>query len=46
MPDNSHEPIDHLPRNAAYHPKLRVFVLGDPKDGNVPWPTQTPLVRA
>lgn len=41
---DSHEPIDHLPRSAAaYHPKLRVFVLGDPKDGNVPWSTQTPL---
>jgi pimeloyl-ACP methyl ester carboxylesterase len=41
---DSYEPIDHLPRGAAaFHPKLRVFVLGDPKDGNVPWSTQTPL---
>jgi hypothetical protein len=41
---DSYEPVDHLPRSTgAFHPKLRVFLLGDPKDGNVPWPTQTPL---
>ncbi len=39
---DSHEPIEHLKRE-AFHPRLRVFVLGDPKDGNVLWSTQTPL---
>jgi len=43
---DSYEPVDHLPTSAAvFHPKLRVFVLGDPKDGNVPWSTQTPLAK-
>jgi hypothetical protein len=39
---DSYEPVDHLKRE-LFHPKLRVFVLGDPKDSNVPWSTQTPL---
>lgn len=37
---DSYEPGEHLQR-ARMHPKLRVFVLGDPKDSNVPWPSQT-----
>ncbi len=39
---DSYEPVEHL-RREAFHPRLRVFVLGDPKDSNVPWSTQTPL---
>ncbi len=39
---DSHEPVDHL-RREVFHPQLRVFVLGDPKDSNVVWATQTPL---
>jgi hypothetical protein len=39
---DSYEPLPQLKRD-LFHPKLRVFVLGDPKDSNVPWPTQTPL---
>lgn len=39
---DSYEPVEHLPA-AGYHPKLRVFVLGDPKDANTPWATQQPL---
>ena len=39
---DSYEPVDHLKRE-AFHPKLRVFVLGDLKDSNVVWATQTPL---
>lgn len=39
---DSYEPVDQL-RPGVFHPNLRVFVLGDPRDGNVPWPTQTPL---
>lgn len=39
---DSYEPVPQL-RREVFHPKLRVFVLGDPKDSNVPWPTQTPL---
>ena len=39
---DSHEPVDHL-RREVLHPQLRVFVLGDPKDSNVVWATQTPL---
>jgi hypothetical protein len=39
---DSLEPIEQL-RREVFHPKLRVFVLGDPKDGSVLWSTQTPL---
>lgn len=41
---DSWEPVDHL-RSQAFHPQLRVFVLGDPKDSNVPWLTQMPLAQ-
>lgn len=41
---DSHEPLEHLGR-AAFHPQLRVFVLGDPKDSNVLWSTQLPLAQ-
>ena len=37
---DSYEPGEHL-QGAKLHPKLRVFVLGDPNDSNVPWPSQT-----
>jgi hypothetical protein len=39
---DSYEPVDHLKRDVM-HPKLRVFILGDPRDSNVRWSTQTPL---
>ena len=39
---DSHEPVDHL-RSEVFHPALRVFVLGDPRDATVVWATQTPL---
>ena len=39
---DSYEPVEHLKRE-VFHPALRVFVLGDPMDGNVLWSTQTPL---
>lgn len=39
---DSYEPVDHL-RREVLHPQLRVFVLGDLKDSNVVWATQTPL---
>lgn len=41
---DSYEPVDHL-RREAFHPQLRVFVLGDLKDSNVVWATQTPLAE-
>lgn len=41
---DSYEPVDHLQREVL-HPQLRVFVLGDPRDTNVPWATQTPLAE-
>ena len=41
---DSYEPVDHLKRGIA-HPRLRVFVLGDPKDSNVVWATQLPLAQ-
>jgi hypothetical protein len=37
-----YEPVDQL-RAGGFHPRLRVFVLGDPKDTEVPWVSQTPL---
>ena len=39
---DSHEPVDHL-KPGSFHPQLRVFVLGDTRDSNVMWSTQTPL---
>ena len=36
---DSYEPVDHL-RRGSMHPKLRVLVLGDPNDTNVPWASQ------
>lgn len=39
---DSYEPLPQL-RREVFHPKLRVFVLGDPRDSNVPWSTQLPL---
>ncbi len=39
---DSYEPTEHLDRSRM-NPALRVFVLGDPNDGNVPWSTQTVL---
>jgi hypothetical protein len=37
---DSYEPAEHLEARRM-HPALRVFVLGDPQDSNVPWPVQT-----
>lgn len=37
---DSYEPTDHL-RAGRAHEQLRVFVLGDPADANVVWPSQT-----
>jgi dienelactone hydrolase len=37
---DSHEPAEHLDKARA-HPALRVFVVGDPQDSNVPWAVQT-----
>ena len=39
---DSYEPVENL-KPGPFHPNLRVFVLGDPKDSNVVWTTQTPL---
>jgi len=39
---DSYEPLDHL-NKARMNPGLRVFVLGDPADTNVPWAVQTAL---
>jgi hypothetical protein len=39
---DSYEPVDNLAQG-RFNPKLRVFVLGDPQDSNVPWNTQLPL---
>jgi hypothetical protein len=41
---DSHEPMEHL-KPGVFHPQLRVFVLGDPKDTEVPWVSQTPLAE-
>lgn len=41
---DSFEPLDHLRRD-GHHPKLRIFVLGDPADRNVPWASQTILAQ-
>ncbi len=37
---DSYEPPEHV-QGATVHPRLRVFVLGDPNDSNVPWLSQT-----
>lgn len=39
---DSYEPMDHL-NKARMNPGLRVFVLGDPADTNVPWAVQVAL---
>ena len=41
---DSYEPSEHL-NGARMHPKVRVFVLGDPKDSNVLWPSQTVMAE-
>jgi hypothetical protein len=41
---DSYEPVEHL-KPGTFHPHLRVFVLGDPKDTEVPWISQTPLAQ-
>lgn len=42
---DSYEPSAHL-RKEAMHPQLRVFVLGNPRDRNVLWPSQTVMADA
>ena len=42
--EDSYEPVQHLDK-ARMHPALRVFVLGDPQDTNVVWPSQTILAE-
>lgn len=39
---DSYEPVEHLQKQRL-HPALRVFVVGDPNDRNVLWPSQTIL---
>lgn len=39
-----YETVEHL-KAGVFHPALRVFVLGDPKDSEVPWASQTPLAQ-
>lgn len=39
---DSYEPLPHL-RRKVMNPKLRVFVLDDPKDSNVKWSIQLPV---
>lgn len=41
---DSYEPTEHLDP-ARMHPKLRVFVVGDPLDSNAKWPAQTLLAE-
>lgn len=41
----SYEPTEHLKDNLV-HPKLRVFILGDPRDSNVFWESQIVLAPA
>jgi dienelactone hydrolase len=41
---DSYEPTQYL-QAAQLHPKLRVFILGDPNDKNVFWPSQTVLAE-
>lgn len=42
--EDSYEPVQHLDK-ARMHPALRVFVVGDPQDTNVVWPSQTILAE-
>lgn len=42
--EDSYEPTQHLDK-ARLHPALRVFVVGDPQDTNVVWPSQTILAE-
>ncbi|MES2943694.1 MAG: hypothetical protein V4772_12575 [Pseudomonadota bacterium] len=42
---DSYEPSKFIVKDKT-NPKLRVFVLGDPKDKNVPWPAQTVMADA
>lgn len=42
--EDSYEPAQHLDK-ARMDPTLRVFVLGDPQDTNVVWPSQTVLAE-
>jgi len=37
--EDSYEPTEHL-RKEAVHPRLRIFVVGDPRDSNGVWPAQ------
>jgi CubicO group peptidase (beta-lactamase class C family) len=37
--DDSYEPTEHL-RKEAVHPRLRIFVVGDPRDRNGVWAAQ------
>ncbi|MES2956514.1 MAG: hypothetical protein V4711_13740 [Pseudomonadota bacterium] len=39
---DSYEPMEHL-NKTLMNPELRVFVVGDPADTNVPWAVQTAL---
>ena len=39
---DSYEPSEHLDKGRM-HPQIRVFVLGNPADTNVVWPSQTIL---
>ena len=39
---DSYEPVEHLQKQRL-HAALRVFVVGDPNDRNVLWPSQTIL---
>jgi pimeloyl-ACP methyl ester carboxylesterase len=40
----SYEPTEYFSTNAV-HPRLRVFILGDPRDSNVFWESQTILAE-
>jgi hypothetical protein len=42
---DSYEPTEHL-RKDAVHPRLRIFVAGDPRDSNGVWPAQVILAEA
>jgi len=40
----SYEPADHF-QHKTFHPRLRVFVLGDPQDSSVIWESQLAIVE-
>ncbi len=42
---DSYEPTEHL-RKDATHPRLRIFVVGDPRDREGLWPAQTVMAQA